>query len=197
MNARPRRRTWLAAAAATAALALAGCATVPEVRTTVEPGVDLAQYRTFAFYSPLGTDRAGYQTIVSQHLKAAARRELEARGLRYDEAAPQLLVNFNAALTERVRVTPAPTLGYYGYYSYRWGLYGGWPLVQQEVTTYREGTVNVDLVDAARKQLVWEGVVVGTVTQKAIDDLQGSLDEAVRLAFKRFPIAPAASAPAR
>jgi hypothetical protein len=202
MDARHTRRMLLAAA--TLAL-IAGCATAPAVRVHTDPTVDFTQYRTFAFYSPLGTDRAGYQTIVSQHLKAAAQRELEARGLRLDEQAPQLLVNFNAALQQRVQVTsyPAPGFGYWGwggYYGYRWGLYGGWPMYYNDVYTYQEGTVNVDLVDAARKQLVWEGLVVGTVTQKNLDNLQASLDEAVRLAFARFPVAPtagAASAPAR
>jgi hypothetical protein len=167
-----------------------------------EPGADFTKYRTFAFVDPLGTDRAGYQTIVSQHLRAAAQRELEARGLRLDQSAPQLLVNFNASLAQRVQVTPYPAMGWghYGYYGYRWGLYGGWPMYYNDVYTYQEGTLNVDLVDAARKQLVWEGLVVGTVTQKNVDNLQASLDEAVRLAFARFPLAPtapAASAPSR
>lgn len=195
MNASSTLRTLLAVAALAA---LAGCATAPEVRTIVEPGADLSQYRTFAFYSPLGTDRAGYQTIVSQHLKAATRRELEARGLRLDESAPQLLVNFNASLAQRVQVTSYPAMGWgaYGYYGYRWGFYGGWPLYYHDVYTYQEGTVGVDLVDAARKQLVWEGLVVGTVTPKELDQLQASLERAVQLAFARFPLAPLPAVPA-
>lgn len=129
MSARPARATWLAAAAVAL---VAGCATAPEVRTFAEPGVDLATYRTFAFFSPLGTDRSGYQTIVSQRLKAAARRELQARGLRFDEAAPQLLVNFNATLAQRVQVRSYPAMGW-GYYGYRWGFYGGWPMYYNDV----------------------------------------------------------------
>lgn len=195
----PARRRLLRLAAATlAAAGLAGCATGPDVRVNVDPATDFTRYKTFAFVKPLGTDRAGYQTIVSQHLKAAAQRELEARGLTLDERSPQLLVNFNAALNQRVRVAsyPAMGFGYYGYYGYRYGLYGGWPLYYNDVYTYQEGTVNVDLVDASRKQLVWEGLVVGTVTQKDIDNLQASLEQAVRLAFARFPLAPLAPAPA-
>lgn len=187
---RMHRRVWLGAVALAAAALLAGCATGPEVRTTVERGTDLSRYRTFAFVSPLGTDRAGYQTLVSQHLKASTRRELEARGLRYDEAAPQLLVNFHAALAERVRVSPGSAMVGFGYYGYRRGLYAGWPIWAEraEVTTYQEGTVNIDLVDAQRKQLVWEGIVVGQVTPKAMDDLEHSLDQAVLAAFAKFPL---------
>lgn len=192
--ARPTRVTVLLAAA----IGLAGCATGPDVRATYDRGTDFGQYRTFAFYNPLGTDRAGYQTLVSQHLKAATRRELESRGLRLDESAPQLLVNFQAALNQRVRVAtyPTTTIGF-GYYGYRSGLYAGFPIYNTDVYSYQEGTVNVDLVDAARKQLVWEGLVVGTVTQKDVDNLQASLEHAVALAFAKFPLPPlAVSAPA-
>ncbi len=179
------RRTWIAAAALAV---LAGCATGPEVRTQVDRDTDFARYQTFAFVSPLGTDRSGYQTIVSQHLKASTRRELEARGLRYDEAAPQLLVNFHAALNERVRVRTTPDVAF-GYYGYRRGLYAGFPIWfdRTEVVTYQEGTVNIDLVDAQRKQLVWEGLVIGQVTPKAMDNLERALDEAVVAAFAKFP----------
>lgn len=187
-----------------AAALVGGCATPgPTIRAEYDKSADLGQYRSFGFFSPLGTDKEGYQSVVSTYLKAATRRELEARGLRYDEAAPQLLVNFGAKLSDKLRVTevPAPdlrpTLGIrYGYYGYRAGLYGTWPLYQTEtrVDQYQEGTLNVDVVDAARKQLVWEGVATGRVTQKALDNLQPAIDSAVTLLFEKFPV-PATSAP--
>ena len=60
-------------------LALAACTSGPEVHAELDRTADFSQYRTFAFISPLGTDRDGYQSIVSQYLKAATQRELEAR----------------------------------------------------------------------------------------------------------------------
>jgi hypothetical protein len=177
---------------------LVSCAaTGPKVRTEVDPAADFSSYHTFGFVQPLGTDRSGYQTIVSQQLKAAARRELEARGLRYEESSPQLLVNFNGRLSEKMRVetTPQPAfgigLGYgRGYYGYRTGLYGSWPLYTDYTTAtpYTEGTLNVDVADAARKQLVWEGIVVGRVTEKDRANLQPAIDAAVAAAFAKFPI---------
>jgi hypothetical protein len=199
---RPRPPRWRSWALGAGLLALAGCATGPQVRTDYDRSADFTQYRSFAFASPLGTDRAGYQTIVSQHLKAATQRELEARGLRRDDAAPQLLVNFNAQLSDKVRVTtvpgPAWGMGYgRGYYGYRAGLYSAWPWYRDEtiVTPYQEGTLNIDVVDAARKQLVWEGVVIGTVTQAALDDVQAAIDAAVAAAFAKYPVPAAARAP--
>jgi len=52
-------------------LMLAGCATEPTVRVDFDRLIRFTHYKTFGFVSPIGTDRGGYQSIVSQHLKAA------------------------------------------------------------------------------------------------------------------------------
>lgn len=178
-----------------AALLAAGCASGPEVRADYDRTADFASYKTFAFASPLGTDRDGAQSVISLHLKTATQRELEARGMRLDSAAPQLLVNFNAALSDKLRVSSAPTVTMgvgmgRGYYGYRAGMYTAWPLYadQTRVTQYKEGTLNIDVVDAARKQLVWEGVVTESVTQKTLDDIPAAVNAAVAAAFARYPV---------
>ena len=180
---------WLPLAAAAGLLALGGCATEPDVRVDYDRTANFSAYQTFAFASPLGTDRGGYQTIVSQHLKAATQREMEARGMRLDPAAPQLLVNFSAALSDKLRVSRMPTVTM-GYYGYRGGLHSVWPLYadQTAVSQYREGTLNIDVVDAARKQLVWESVVTDSVTQHMQDDVPAAVDAAVKAAFARYPV---------
>ena len=181
-----------------ALLVLGGCASGPTVRSNVDQSADFAQYKTFGFVSPLGTDRAGYRSIVSQHLMDATQRELEARGMRRADSAPQLLVNFNAHLSEKLQVSPSmgPMYGG-GYYGYRRGFYGAWPMYETNtVTQYTQGTLNIDIVDAARKQLVWEGVVTDTVTQSDLEQIQPALYAAVAAAFAKYPVAgPAAKAP--
>jgi len=178
-------------------LLLGACASGPTVRTNVDQTADFAQYKTFGFVSPLGTDRSGYRSIVSQHLMDATQRELEARGLRRLDSAPQLLVNFNARLSDKLQVTPSMApMHAGGYYGYRRGFYGAWPMYETNtVTQYTEGTLNIDIVDAARKQLVWEGVVTDTVTQSDLNAVQPSLYAAVAAAFAKYPVpAPAAKA---
>lgn len=179
-------------------LALSACSSLPQVRAYSDRSADFTQYKTFAFTSPLATDRSGYQSLVSQELKAATRREMEARGLRLDEASPQLLINFNAALVDKTRVSSVPVLvtgspGFYGgsYYGYRRGAYLPWPqyVEQTVVFNYKEGTLNIDVIDAARKQLVWEGVVTdSSVTQEELADLPTSLSNVVKAAFASYPI---------
>jgi hypothetical protein len=180
-----------------AALVAAGCASGPRVRAERDKTVDFSQYETFAFVSPLGTDREGYQTMVSQYLKAATQRELEARGLRLVENSPQLLVNFSGRLNDRLLARAAPETGLlvgvgvaHDYYRYRTGFYTTWPLypMDSRVDTYTEGTLNVDMIDAARKQMVWEGVAVGRVTEKTMDNLKPKIDEAITAIFAKYPV---------
>lgn len=185
--------------AATLLLGVAACSSGPAVRAVSDPQANFGSYRTFGFASPLGTDRNGYRSIVSEALKSAARRELEARGFTYSASDPQLIVNFNAQLSDKVRVssTPVPTMGVgvgMGYYGYRGGLYAPFPVYQDQTTVsqYKEGTLNIDVADAAAKRLVWEGVVTDTISEKKYNNLQASIDAAVTAAFVRFPVKPAA-----
>jgi hypothetical protein len=176
------------------ALTLGACTTGPQVRTMTDSSVNFAQYKTFAFVEPLATDKNGYQTIVSATLKSATTREMEARGIRYDAANPQLLINFNARLSDKMRATTTPMpMGYGyggGYYGYRRGFYDPWPMYanQTTVTEYTEGTLNIDVADAARKQLVWEGVVTKAVSQSDVNNAAATIDSAVVAAFAKFPI---------
>lgn len=197
-----RLKNYLAFTAAAGLLALGGCANSPEVSASSDPYANFASYQTFGFVSPLGTDRSGYQTLVTQQIKAAVQSQLEARGMRLATSAPQLLVNFNASIVDKtqistvpVQVQPAFGAGYYGgsYYGYRSGFYSPWPMYvdQTIVTRYKEGTLNIDIIDAARKQLVWEGRVTDDdVTRKERTNAQQSINAAVAAAFAQYPVLP-------
>lgn len=173
------------------AVAIAG----PKASAAADKTVDLRQYQTFAFADPLGTDRNGYQSVLSQNLKASTQRQLEARGMRLDPANPQLIINFNARLDDKMKVStysaPPMGIGYgRGYYGYRGGMYSTWPAYQDQtsVTQYKEGTLNIDIVDRDRKQLVWEAVVTDTFTQKKRDKLDQTIESYVAAAFKKYPV---------
>lgn len=176
---------------ALASLALVACATPgAKIRTNSDESVDFTQYRSFAFVSPLGTDRASYESLVSRALKAAARRELEARGLVYQEISPDLLVNFSGRLDDKLRVSPSPSLTVgMGYYGYRHGIYGTWPLYHEtDVDQYTQGTLNVDVVDTRRGQMVWEGVAVGRVTDKTLASAESAINRVMPQIFEKFPL---------
>lgn len=182
-----------------AAALLAACASTPTIRSDYDRNADFSKYRTFGFMSPLATDRAGYSTLLTERLKTAARGQMEMRGYKYAATDPDLLVNFNAKLQEKTQITPAPMGPYYGY---RAGFYGGWPGYGwgDQVYQYTEGTLNIDLVDAAKHQLVWEGVGVGEVSEPSQASSAQSVDKNVALIFDKFPFVAgtgAAQAPAK
>lgn len=187
-------RNWKVLLLALAFGALGGCATPPRVEVRQYEMTDFSRFQTFGFLEPLGTDRQGYQTIVSQTLRQAATREMLARGLRYDPQAPQLLVNFGADLNDRMRVNtatrPASPGMHRSPFNHRGGFYSPWPMYTQTttVTQYQEGAIRIDVVDAGSRQLVWESVVSSRVTNSVRNDVAPALDEAVTLAFARFPV---------
>jgi hypothetical protein len=176
---------------AAALAALAGCATGPDIRTDYNRTADFSAYRTFGFVARPGTDRQGYESLTTQYLKTAVQREMTARGYRYTQQSPDLLVNFNARLRQKVVSDPAPMPppGYMGYYAYRGGMYGPWPGYgfYNDTYVYTEGTLNIDLVDARKNQLVWEGVAQGDASRVDPQDSQPALDAVVTQIFAKYP----------
>jgi hypothetical protein len=179
--------------AGTAALALGACATTsgPTVRVDADPTANMASYGTYSFFEPFGTDRSGAATPLGNTVKQALRREMDVRGLRYVESGGDLLVNAAIKSSEKTDVStmsvPDP------YFGYRYGRYSPWVGYNQEtiVRQYTEGTLTIDLVDRARKQLVWSGAAFGRVTDKVRNNPQGAVDTAVREIFARYPKAAA------
>jgi hypothetical protein len=169
---------------------MAGCATGPNVMTHTMPSVDFTNYETFGWPEEVGTDRGGYETSFTQYFKQAARREMTALGYRFVEDDPDLLVNFFTRIEdkERVYTRSSPTLAT-GYYGYRYGMYGTWPVYTTEIDTfeYQLGTANIDVVDAAERRLIWEGRIEGRLTEGSLVNPQQSISDAVANIFAQFP----------
>lgn len=168
---------------------LAGCATGPMISSDSDPQADFGNYRSYAFFTPLAVEPKGYSTPASNAMKSAVRREMEARGYVYDEAAPDLLVNLNAYVSERQDVVSMPEVNYAYYYSYRANAYFAMPYWSERTSVhrYREGTLNVDLVDARGKRLVWEGVAVGRVARLKPADREQRINATIGEIFAQYP----------
>jgi hypothetical protein len=174
--------TICAVIVATAVLSF-GCASGPRVYVHAVPEFSPSAYRTFGFLKEAETNRAGYSTLLTQYLETAAARELQARGY-HPSTDPDLLVNFYVVTRDRLQTTPTSS-AYYGWRrAYGWNGMG----YTNEVRSFTEGTLNIDIIDRARKQLVWEGVAVGRVTEQKLKDPQPAIDGAVAAIFARFPL---------
>jgi Domain of unknown function (DUF4136) len=169
---------------------IASCSSGPQIRVDGDPTVNLSSYKTFGFFPTVETDKSKYTTMISSRLKDATRRELQKRGYQEAEANPQLLVNFNTNVENRTDVQSSPSAGYYGY---RAGAYGMWAGYPQDVRTthYQEGTLAIDLVDAAKKQLVWQGIAQARITKSMRENPTETIDSVVADIFAEYPVPPA------
>ena len=166
----------------------------PHVKADYDHSTNFASYKTFGFVSPPGTEVDGYPANITEAFRKAARSEMEKRGYRYVETSPDLLVNFSGLLQKK---TGHDTLDKQevGYYGYRQGervpIYKTWSTYTYDKGTkdYVEGTLNIELIDAKAKQLVWEGVAIGEVRSKTLkaEDPSPQIAKAVGHVFEKYP----------
>lgn len=155
------------ASLAATAMLIAGCASGPKIQSDYDHTADFSQYRTYAFFNPMGIENPNYSSIYGSIFRDAISKEMESRGYRVSDN-PDLLINVSGRLQDKTKVTTtADPYMAGGYYGYRRGAYGAWGGYGYGTTThvsnYTEGTINVDIVDRAAKRMVWEGVAVGRV----------------------------------
>lgn len=183
------RKTLHAVLALMVSVALAGCASGPKIQADHDPSVDFSKYHTYNFFSPMGIERRGYKSILGQMFREALSREMDSRGYTLSDD-PDLLLNVSARLEDKTKVTtyndPNP------YYGYRRGYYDPWYGygygTQTHVSQYTEGTVNIDMVDAAAKRMVWEGVAIGRVHEgRSNAEIREEINSGVAKMFSQYP----------
>jgi hypothetical protein len=182
LPARVTRRTAVgfSLSCALIAAALYGCDDVDlDVRADYDPAVDFSRFRTFKFVPMPASYKLGYPSWFTQHMGAAITAEMRKRGYEPVVSYPDLLINFSANLPKsRDGIATEP------YYAYRY--YAAWPAyamgVDMDAIKYEHGTLNVDLIDCKRMQLVLEGVAVAQL--QSID--AAKRDDAIELAVARI-----------
>lgn len=180
-----------------AVVALAGCASGPDIQADYDKAADFGKYRTYGFVAQAGTDSGDFRSLGTQMLQNAASREMESRGYTRAEN-PDLVINFKGKLEEKVDVesTPAPYYGpgwgYRGWYGAPYGGYGG-----SEVTTrrYNVGTLVVDVVDREKRQVVFQGALSDVVTKEMQANREATINQAVAQIFTKYPFVAGQSAP--
>ncbi|HEY5776080.1 MAG TPA: DUF4136 domain-containing protein, partial [Xanthomonadales bacterium] len=181
---------WISLAAIS--MAIASCASKPTIETDYDHTIDFSQYKTYAFFNPMGIENPNYSSIYGSIFRDAISKEMESRGYVKSDN-PDLLINVSGRLQEKTQVTTTsdPYMAG-GYYGYRRGVYGAWGGYGYGTTThvsnYTEGTVNVDIVDRALKRMVWEGVAVGRVNEKRTnDETRANIYSGIQEMFAGYP----------
>jgi Domain of unknown function (DUF4136) len=173
---------------------LAGCAGGPNVRTSVDAAVDFGAFRTFGFVEQLGTDRGEYASLVTRALKATVTAEMEKRGYHPAEN-PDLLINFQGHSEDKQQAEGMVLgAGFHRGFGFG-GRYGGDYSCWRDVRDVTQGTLNIDVVDRAKKVAVWEGTVVRELTDAEKKDLVKSLPALAAVVFQAYPYVAGQTAP--
>lgn len=182
------------AAVAAAALILAGCESGPDVRADYDKAADFSKYRTYNFL----TDSGSAKSLSLQALQSSAKREMEKRGYTMAQN-PDLLIHFQGKIEEKTEIesTPAPMYGAgYGYRGWYGAPYGGYGGTEVSTRRYNVGTLVMDVVDPAKKQVVFQGGLTDVVTKEMRENRNATLDGAVTELFARYPFVAGSGTPA-
>lgn len=161
---------------------LSSCSSV-RVAADYDKQADFNSYKTFAFYKT-GIDKAEISDLDKRRILRAIETEMLAKGFSKSES-PDMLVSIFTKSSAKVNVYNNG----WGPYGYGWGWspwYWGGGFYGNSVSTSTEGTLFIDLIDASKKELVWQGVGTGYLTQN-VDKKDARITEFVNKIFEEYP----------
>lgn len=169
-------------------LAGAGSATAQDVRYNFDKAADFSGFRTYKWVAIKGATQLA--DLPDRQVKAAVDAELSMKGLtRSDSDAADLLVGYQAAITQEKEYTSFDSGWGYGPGWYGGGWYGtGGGITTGQTSTIYIGQLAVDMYASAPKALVWRGVASKTLDAKAKPEKQQkNLQKAIAKLLKNYP----------
>jgi hypothetical protein len=178
-------RARRAAALVAVACALGACAQF-NVRSRQDPSADFGRLQTYAWLPPgeaAPADQRTLNRIISARIKRAVERELQGRGYRPADQAPDLLLNYRLATQVASEIRGDPRR------AFSEGLWGTWPDSEGFYSdTYDEGALYVAVLDAASKRIIWVGVAGARIIPTlSMEKTEKRVDDAVHQIMERFP----------
>ena len=169
--------------------ALAVSCSAVSVRTDYDDATDFTTYKTYGFLKD-GIDKAEISDLDKKRIMKALDTELTARCFVPSDK-PDIYVNFFTKASKEVNVNNWGGYGGWGYGGWGWGGYGwggpwGWGGNYSSVSTSTEGTLYLDIIDAKKKELVWQGIGSGVLTQDR-EQKQERISEFVKKIVAEYP----------
>jgi len=161
-------------------LVVASCSSV-RVQSDYDKNANFNDYKTFAFYKN-GIDKAEISDIDKRRILRAIESEMLAKGFTKSET-PDLLVSIFTKSRQEVNVY---NNGGYGMYGYGWG----WsPYYNRNtVSTSTQGSLYIDLIDASKKELIWQGKGSGYLSSSSdVDQKEARINEFVAEILAKYP----------
>jgi len=160
-------------------VAVTSCVSV-RVASDYDRNANFNDYKSFAFYKP-GIDKAEINDLDKRRILRAIETEMLAKGFTKSEN-PDMLVSIFTKSREKINVYNDG----YGPYGYGWGWYpwywGGYGTVSR--TT--EGVLYIDLIDANKKELVWQGQGTGYLSHD-MNKKEERIKEFVAKILEKYP----------
>lgn len=140
---------------------LSSCSSV-RVYSDYDKNVNFSNYKTYAYHKA-GIDKVEISDLDKKRILRAIDQQMAAKGFTKSEA-PDLLINIFTKSREQVSVNQFNAGWGYGW---GWG-WNPWMMGmgnQTTVSTSTEGTLFIDLIDAKKKELIWQGEGIGNLTK--------------------------------
>ncbi|GAA4932357.1 DUF4136 domain-containing protein [Algibacter agarivorans] len=166
-------------------IVVSSCSSV-RVAADYDKAAKFSEYKTFAFFKT-GIDKAEISDLDKRRILRAIEAELLAKGFTKSDN-PDLLVSLFTKSQQRVDVYNNS----WGYGGWGWGGYGGfgpgwgWGWNQPSVSTSTQGTLYVDLIDANKKELVWQGMGTGYLSRN-MEKKEERIKEFVTKIMEKYP----------
>ncbi len=156
-----------------------------KVRVDYEHGNDFAKYKTYKWVK--FKENPDVNQIVDQRIIAAIDAAMTKEGLSKSDSNPDLLIGYQAVLTQQQQLTTYSSGGPGWGYGARWGYgWGGSSISTTTSNTVNNGTLVVDLMDPKQEKLVFRGIGTDTLSDKPEKNAQ-KIKKAVTKIFEKYP----------
>lgn len=164
-------------------LLLTGCASSPVVHTDHDAGTDFAGYSRYAWREEPVTE----SPLVRQRLVSTIDAQLQGKGWR---RVPE--VDAEAVLAVHVASHEEHTIDTFysepAWVGWNWhgvqGVGGGYATTR--VTTYKIGSLVIDMFDARTQRAIWRATAEGTVPETP-EKINAAIDATIPRMFAKFP----------
>lgn len=157
---------------------LVSCASV-DVAVDYDRQANFESFKTYAFFKP-GIDQATISDLDKKRILRAIDFELSQKGM-IKSTEPDVLVSIMTETKERVNI-------YQNNFGFGWGWGWGWggPGLGVSSSTTVEGTLFIDIIDANKKELVWQGLGTDALSNN-MDRKDEKIKEIVNEILKNYP----------
>lgn len=172
------------------AIFFTSCSSI-RVATDYDKEVNFDNYESFAFFKP-GIDKAQISDLDKKRILRAIEYELTQKGFSKSEN-PDILISIFTESNQKVDVyNNGWGMGAWGMGAWGWGMPGwgwGWGAGWggSQVSTSVEGVLFIDIIDASKKELIWQGSGKGNLVTKNVDKKEERIKNFVSEIMMNFP----------